>query len=102
MSDARPLPPRKLGLVGLGVAVGFAAGFLICYGPAKHHWLSPPTSLSEMWMSNVRQADAIIVTRIADARTVVIQPSDGRYEEIVNGTVRTIDEGSFYPAAISP
>jgi hypothetical protein len=92
---------RRVLLCG-GVVLSFAAGFLCCYWLATHHLLPPTDRATQHWADIVRSADAIIVTQISDARTLVIQQPDPRFREIVNKTAHRIEFDSHVPSGMYP
>ena len=98
----------KLSVKGIVLSIG---GFVlsvalvswsICHFLANQHMLSATASEKQYWVSAIRASNAIILTRVRDAKTIVIDPADKRFDVISRETIEAIEKRDHPPAALYP
>jgi hypothetical protein len=88
-------------LCGFVIAVVLTSA-LICHYFSENHFLSPSPAEKQRWSSEIVASKSILVTRIEDAKTIVIGPNDKRFNEIIERTVDTVNGGSYHPVPLAP
>ena len=93
---------KRLLLLGSFVASVVLVSFLMCRYLAEQHALAPSAAEKKRWAAAVATTKTIVLTKIKDAKTIVIGPGDKRFSVIIERTIHSIESESFYPNSLSP